>query len=125
MIAVQGGLRALLVATLLVAAPAAGAASLGWMKGEAASFFTDRDWELVGEALAATLDSAADGESRTWENDKSGARGRMTVLGTETRGDRTCRRLRVETTAKGSSSSHQYRFCRREGGDWAIGQAAP
>jgi surface antigen len=123
-IAVPGGLRALLVAGLLVA-PAAGGASLGWMKGVAASFFTDRDWELVGETLTATLDSAADGESRDWQNDRSGARGRMTVLESETRGDLTCRRLRVEATAKGSSSNHQYRFCRREGGDWAIGESRP
>ena len=124
MIAVKAALRTLLLAGTL-AASAAGAASLGWMKGEAASFFTDRDWQLVAETLDATLDSAADGESRDWTNDKSGARGRMTVLGSETRGEVTCRRLRVESAAKGSSSTHQYRFCRREGGDWAIGQSPP
>lgn len=121
MTAVKDALGALLLAASL-AATAAGAASLGWMKGATASFFTDRDWQLVSEALAATLDTAADGESRAWANDKSGARGRMTVLGTETRDDATCRRLRVEATAKGSSSSHQYRFCRRADGEWAIGE---
>ena len=67
----------------------AGAASLGWMKGEAASFFTDLDWTLVSEALTVTLDTADDGESRDWANDKSGARGRMTVLVTEARDDLT------------------------------------
>ena len=121
--AAKAGLRTLLLAGTL-AASVAGGASLGWMKGEAASFFTDRDWQLVAETLTSTLDSAADGESLSWENDKSGARGRMTVLGSEARGDTTCRRLRVESAAKGSSSSHQYRFCRRDGGDWAIGDPA-
>jgi len=120
----QGPLAALLLAGTL-AAPVAGAASLGWMKGDTASFFTDRDWQLVAETLAATLDTAADGEGLDWVNDKSGARGRMTVLGSESRDDVTCRRLRVESTAKGSSSSHQYRFCRRAGGDWALGQPPP
>lgn len=124
MSAAGAALRAAAIAVLL-ASPSAGAASLGWMKGAAASFFTDRDWQLVSESLDATLDTAADGESREWSNDKSGARGRMTVLGTETRDGLTCRRLRVEATAKGSSSSHHYRFCRREGGDWAIGQPPP
>lgn len=124
MTATRAGLHGLLVAAALVTATA-GAASLGWMKGEAASFFTDRDWELVAETLDATLDSAADGESRDWANDKSGTRGRMTVLGSETRDGVTCRRLRVESTAKGSSSIHQYRFCRRAGGDWALGQPPP
>ena len=121
MTVVKAGLGALLLASALATA-VAGAASLGWMKGATASFFTDRDWQLVSETLAATLDTAADGESRAWTNDKSGARGRMTVLGSETRDDVTCRRLRVEATAKGSSSSHQYRFCRRAAGDWAIGE---
>jgi len=110
---------------LALAAQVAGAASLGWMKGEAASFFTDRDWRLVSDALTATLDTAADGETREWANDKSGARGRMTVLGTEAQGELTCRRLRVESFARGSTSSHQYRFCRRDGEDWSIGGGTP
>lgn len=112
---------AALVALLGVAAHAA---SLGWMRGETASFFTDRDWELVGQTLEAALAGAADGETREWSNDKSGAHGRMTPLTTETQGDVTCRQLRVESTARGSSSSHRYLFCRRGDGPWGIGQPA-
>jgi len=116
----SGRLCVLALAAALLAAPPAGAASLGWMKGEAASFFTDRDWELVAEALTATLDTDADGASREWANEKSGARGRLTVLSTDTQDGTTCRRLRIESTARGSSSSQQYRFCRQQGGGWAI-----
>lgn len=108
-----------LVALLALAAQAA---SLGWMKGETARYFTDRDWELVGETLQATLDGAPDGETREWSNGKSGARGAMTPLSTETRDDVTCRRLRVESMARGSSSSHSYLFCRRGDGPWGIGE---
>lgn len=113
--------RILAIAAILFGL-AAQAASLGWMRGATASFFTDRDWELVTETLAATLDSAADGEAREWANERSGARGRMTPLATEARGDVTCRQLRVESTARGSSSSQSYRFCRRGDGSWGIGQ---
>jgi surface antigen len=111
---------ALPLAALL--ALAAQAASLGWMKGETARYFTDRDWELVGQALQATLDGAPDGETREWSNEKSGAHGSMTPLSTETRDDVTCRRLRLESVAKGSSSSHSYLFCRRGDGPWGIGE---
>ena len=109
------------IAGLLLAA-AAMPASLGWMKGDAPSFFTDRDWALVAETLTATLDTAADGEAREWSNQASGASGKMTPLATETRGDVTCRRVRVESAAKGASSSYRYLFCRRGDGTWGIGQ---
>ena len=110
-----------LVALLALAAQAA---SLGWMKGETARYFTDRDWELVGQVLQSALDDAPDGETREWSNEKSGARGSMTPLSTETRDDVTCRRLRVESVAKGSSSSQSYLFCRRGDGPWGIGEPA-
>jgi surface antigen len=109
------------VACLLVTATAM-AASLGWMRGAAASFFTDRDWDLVSETLGATLESAADGETREWSNDKSGASGRMMVLLTESREDVTCRKLRIESRARGASSGDDYTFCRRGDGPWGIGQ---
>jgi len=109
---------------LALLALAAQAASLGWMKGETARYFTDRDWELVGQALQSALDDAPDGETREWSNEKSGARGSMTPLSTETRGELTCRRLRVESVARGSSSSHSYLFCRRSDGPWGIGEPA-
>lgn len=114
-------LLAAIAAAVLVAQPAA-AASLGWMKGEAASFFTDRDWELLRSTLDQALEAAADGDAREWSNESSGARGRLTPLASETRGDVTCRRLRIESTAKGASSSHRYLFCRRAGGAWGLGQ---
>ena len=113
---------ALPLAALL--ALAAQAASLGWMKGETARYFTDRDWELVAQVLQSALDDAPDGETREWSNGKSGARGSMTPLSTETRDDVTCRRLRVESVAKGSSSSQSYLFCRRGDGPWGIGEPA-
>lgn len=119
-----GGTFAWALALGALLALAAQAASLGWMKGETARYFTDRDWELVGQALQSALDDAPDGETREWSNEKSGARGSMTPLSTEIRDDVTCRRLRVESVARGSSSSHSYLFCRRGDGPWGIGEPA-
>lgn len=116
------GARVAPLALLLLAVTTAQAASLGWMKGETASFFTDRDWELVRETLDATLAHAADGETREWSNPKSGARGSMTPVTTEMHGDVTCRRLRIESMARGSSSSGAYLFCRRGDGAWGFGR---
>ena len=114
-------LAAVFLAATLLGGPSAGAASLGWMKGEAASFFSDRDWEILQATLDQALESAADGETREWANESSGAHGRMTPLASETRGDVACRRLRIESTAKGASSSYRYLFCRRAGGPWGLG----
>lgn len=115
------GRIAIVLAGLLMATTAM-PASLGWMKGGAASFFTDRDWDLVTETLNAVLDTAADGDGREWSNEKSGADGKIIALATETRGDVTCRRVRVESRAKGASSGDSYVFCRRGDGPWGIGQ---
>lgn len=103
-------------------AQAAMPAGLSWMKGAAAAFFTDRDWELLDETLKEALDAAADGDAREWSNEKSGASGRVTPLASESRDDITCRQVRIESLAKGSSSSYRYLFCRRGDGPWGIGQ---
>jgi len=113
--------RATMALACLLFAATAMPASLSWMRGGPASFFTDRDWDLVSETLNATLDEAADGESRDWSNDKSGAGGKMTALVTETRADVTCRQLRIESRAHGASSDDNYTFCRRGDGAWKIG----
>ena len=110
-----------LVAAFMMA-PAALPQSLGWMRGEAASFFTDRDWELLRSTLGEALDGAADGEAREWRNENSGASGRITPLKTETRDQTTCRRLRIESEARGAKSSYRYLFCRVGDGPWALGR---
>jgi len=113
-------LAALLVSSAL-AGPVASGASLGWMKGQAAQFFTDADWKLLGAALTAALDEAADGEAREWRNDNSKASGRITPLASHTRDDVTCRRVRIESSAAGVENSYRYLFCRRAEGPWGIG----
>jgi surface antigen len=112
---------AILALACLLFTATAMSAGLGWLRGGPASFFTDRDWDLVRETLDATLDQAADGEAREWSNDQSGAGGKMTVLLTETHAEVTCRKLRIEGHARGASSDDDYTFCRRGDGAWGIG----
>jgi len=106
---------------LLLSAPVALGASLGWMQGQAAQFFTDEDWTLLGSTLTAALDEAGDNEPREWKNDKSRAHGRITPLASNTRDDVTCRRVRIESFAAGIENSYRYLFCRRGDGEWALG----
>ncbi len=110
-----------LLATTVFGASDASATSLGWMKGQAAQFFTDTDWKLLRETLTAALDEAADGEAREWRNESSRASGRITPLASQTRDDITCRRVRIESSAAGVESSYRYLFCRRADGPWGIG----
>ena len=106
---------------LLLTAPVGLGASLGWMQGQAAQFFTDEDWKLLARTLDDALDDAADDEAREWSNDKSRASGRITPLASNTRGDVTCRRVRIENSAAGIRNSYRYLFCRRGDSDWALG----
>ena len=115
------GLHGVFLLTLFLVAPSAVGASLGWMQGQAAQFFTDADWKLLDETLTAALDGAADGESRDWRNDRSRASGRITPLASHTRDDVTCRRVRIESSAAGVRNSYRYLFCRRADGPWGIG----
>jgi surface antigen len=116
------GLSAVVAAVLLLAGGPAAAQGLGWMKGDTAGFFTDADWQLLEETLTAALNEAVDGEPREWRNERSGAQGKVTPLVSDRRADVTCRRVRIESAAKGTSSSYRYLFCRRGEDRWRLGQ---
>jgi len=118
----RSGLLAFMAAALLVAGWPAAGQGLGWMRGHTAGFFTDADWQLLEETLTVALNEAADGEPREWRNERSRAQGKVTPLVSDTRADVTCRRVRIESAARGTSSSHRYLFCRRGEGRWGLGQ---
>ena len=108
------------LASPLAGSPAA-AQGLGWMKGSAAGFFTAADWQMLRQAVDEAFSEARDGEPREWRNDKSGAHGTVTPLFTDTRDDVTCRRVRIESSARGASDSFRYLFCREGEGRWILG----
>jgi len=118
----RSGLLASLTAVLFLVGGSAAAQGLGWMKGTAAGFFTDTDWQLLEETLTVALNEAADGEPREWRNERSGSHGKVTPLISDTRADVTCRRIRIESAARGTSSSYRYLFCRRGEDRWRLGQ---
>ncbi len=87
------------------------AANTSFLDDAVVARFKDDDVTM----LMATIDGALalpEGESKGWENAKTGAHGRVTVLGAHQAEARECRRLRVENHARGRSGSGVWEYCR-------------
>jgi len=98
-------------------APAAVMAQVGWislLKNTAAEKFDDEDLHLFMQAGRQALDHAAEHETVTWANPKTGSRGQVTVRTLFTWHQHPCRRLRVENEAAGKKDGHTVNFCRVE-----------
>lgn len=73
--------------------------------------------------LLATIEEALElpqGEASRWENKGTGAQGTITRLGGFSKEGRECRKLRVETQARGRSSDSEWDYCRAPYGRWEL-----
>lgn len=110
-------LHALVVAACL--SGAALAANTSFMKDSAMAEFRDADVTLLMGTIDAAL-ALPDGEARTWQNDATGAKGRITALATYSREGRECRKLRVENQARGRTGDGEWHYCRQPEGRWEL-----
>jgi surface antigen len=102
-----------------VAWPLAACAGLSAGDPELYQSLAAPDVALAAELLQTTLESAADGASRSWSNRETGNRGEITPLRTyvsET--GYFCRDYREELTVAGDSGRFYHTACRDDGARW-------
>lgn len=103
----------------LVSSAAAIGANTSFMQDSVLAELRDDDVTL----LMTTIDEALalpEGESRSWANAKTGAQGTITRRAEYSKDGRECRKLRVETQARGRSGGSEWDYCRGAGGRWEL-----
>ena len=80
---------------------------------------TAEDRCIFETALTEMLDSARDGETRRWENPKTGAHGDLTPRSTFTDSDVRCRTIELENSAGGRSNRSVFTLCKSAEG-WKV-----
>lgn len=80
-----------------------------------ARYFNAEDNAMMTEAVDAVLADDAEGATRTWQNDATGASGNVTALDRFEDDGRECRRLRLSNRARGEEATSTYDLCRIEG----------
>jgi surface antigen len=102
--------------------PAAQAATgnLGFLTDTPYAFMKDEDRARFHAALEATLNDAADGETREWSSPGGGSSGKLTVVRTLEDPARRCREMHVANRAGGRAEANNIVFCRGEDGKWLL-----
>ena len=82
------------------------------------SEFSDEDVDLFLQNGRAALEDAADGESRSWQNEKTGHSGTIKVLKTGTQDGQHCRLVQIENQSKNYFNRSMLNFCQQPDGTW-------
>lgn len=112
--------KRLAVLLLLMPAMPVMAGNVTFLKDSAIAKMTDQDLEMLRSAARNALDYTADGQSRRWENDATGATGIVTPISTSEEGGAVCRQLELFNDAKGFSGRTVFTFCRQPDGTWKV-----
>jgi surface antigen len=104
-----------LAACLMLAAPLAHPAGLGFMGRAPMAKFSPEDHDLFRGALGRALSSAKPDETVQWRNPKSPAKGSITPQKVYERDGMPCRTLRVVNEYQSLRSDGVYAMCRRDG----------
>ncbi len=113
-------LAARLLVSILFVSTCAHAVGLRFLKDAPVANFTEEDFRLQREAVEAVLESTEPSAERTWRNEKSGNHGSVKLLSSSTVAQQPCRRIRVESYARGRKGASTWNVCRTENGDWRV-----
>ena len=100
-------------------AESATAANMWFARDMPMSRMNAEDVNIMQGAVYAALDAAADGETRRWENSKTGAHGDFTTRSSFTDSGMRCRDLEIENSAGGLNNRSLLTLCKTADG-WKI-----
>lgn len=106
---------ALLLLLGMLAVPATAQNWVGLLKNTAAERFDDEDLRLFMDNARKTLAEGKAGETSSWENPKTRARGDVTVLRSFESKGRPCKEVRVRNQAQGRKGDNTFNLCQVDG----------
>jgi len=113
-------LRNLLFTLLAAHASHAFAQNMLFLNDAPIQAMTPGDRDLFKRSMYRALDETRDGESLTWENPSTGARGTITPSATRQEQGQTCRTLQFDNRVQGRSGRSSFNFCKQGDGSWMI-----
>ncbi len=84
-----------------------------------------RDAVAAQILLQEALDQAPDGDTRGWNNPETGAFGTIQPLNSYEAGGSNCRRTEIFNSAKGTSGTSRFDFCKQPDGKWKVAPRRP
>ena len=102
-------------ALALAAVPATAQNWVGLLKNTAAERFDDEDLQLFLANSRKALAEGKAGETSSWENPKTRARGDITVLRSFESKGRPCKEVRVRNQAQGRKGDNTFNLCQVDG----------
>ena len=115
----------LLIALLIAAAtpPALAQNWVGLLKNTPAERFDEEDLRIFMDMGRKALNETPDGQSVTWDNPKTRARGEITVLRTFESKGLPCKEVRVRNQAGGRKGDNKLNLCKKDD-KWRLLSAA-
>ena len=116
---------ALIIALTLPALSRQRGGQMGWLAQTPISQYNDEDKQLLRDAAEAVVAGEA-GNSRSWENPKTGNHGKLTLLISFNGSDgRPCHQVRVQNHAKGLSGDSKVTICKDPQRGWLFDTQEP
>ncbi len=116
-------IRVLPVSALLITVFLSGnvsALNFGWLDTSPLRYFDDRDWDLFRGAMQKALDSGTDGETASWHNPDSDAKGSIKLINSYQEESKQCRKVEISNAARGLTGGGIFRLCKTPGETWKI-----
>jgi surface antigen len=88
---------------------------VGLLKNGPAERFDEEDLRIFMDTGRKALNEAPDGETLSWENPKTRARGDVTVLRSFEWKKHPCKELKVHNEAQGRKGDNTFRLCQVDG----------
>jgi surface antigen len=109
-------MRHLLFIALLAVTPAAIAQNwVSLLKNGPAERFDEEDLRIFMDTARKALAEGAQGQTLSWENKKTRARGEMTVLRTYEYKGLPCKEVKVHNEAQGRKGTNNFDMCEKDG----------
>jgi|APFre7841882724_1041349.scaffolds.fasta_scaffold75301_2 surface antigen len=113
-------LRAVVAATLLLAASAAWSANTWFIQDTPLGTMSQEDRQIYKRTLDEALNSGTVGQTKHWSNPETGNSGSVKVIKDFSRQESACRRVETFAQTKSLKNRARWNFCKQPSGEWKV-----